>query len=394
MSATSAAYFARRTANLEDAIAYQIDRSQGNAKAWSRDPDDADFVPRSPTSFRRNVGGFVTPAAAPVEQPRKALPTRHSAATVRKPAKAVVDTAALEAEQVRLAALEAERQAAEAAAREAELVRQDEARMMAAAEAEEATLCTERAWLISDMQVVDMEVFEAMWPERGYSRWRILDWVQTISDIDVLHQVRRSLDNETAKHAEAKAEARRAEIARLHREAAEERERLAKPANGTAVANLANAFGQKQERNGTPKSGGKKSRSTGVSLEELRRLSTARMPVATTAPTKAELEKIEHRINGTRPAYHYAAEPVSATPRKKSDLEIAAEAQRNEQEAFLNRVRGLSPATVARLHRDSSIRNTWPSIERMLELLKTRSGCFNGEMATKMEVFIARCEQG
>ena len=224
--------------------------------------------------------------------------------------------------------------------------------------------------------------------------------------------MRRSLDHETTKHAEAKARAEAEEVARAHREAkvkshaefvarraereaVEERERLAKPANGTAVANLANAFGQKQGSNGTPANGGgKKSRSTGVSLEELRRLSTARMPISATAPTKAELEELEHRVNGSWPARHFITEPASATPRKKSEFEIAAEAQRNEQEAFLNRVRALSPATVARLHRDSSIRNTWPSIERMLELLKTRSGCFNGEMATKMEPFVARCEQG
>lgn len=118
----------------------------------------------------------------------------------------------------------------------------------------------------------------------------------------------------------------------------------------------------------------------GVSLEQLRAMAVA--PIVIAPP-------MIQRVPAPKPV-----ETIQYVPKHsnapKNEWEIAADARRAEEQAFIARIRNLCPGVVTRLHRDVvGIRKTWSSVDRMVELATQYSYYFKKE---DMLPFIAACE--
>lgn len=222
-------------------------------------------------------------------------------------------------------------------------------------------------------------------------------------DPAVAAELRRKAEAEAMERAEEvarqKAAAEAAERAEQSRIAAEERARKAAEAEEVArqkaaeadrkaLQNLVQTFGSKTSVAQAPKP--KKSRCTGASLEEIRKL--AAMPRRIEPVVKPTVSIVEPQ----KPVVKSDWEIWWNNPKRaKSEWEIAAAAKAAADQAFLNRIRALDPKVVARFHRDGcGVRFTWPSVERMLTLLVSRHGNFQDDIGQKMAPFVSRCEQG
>lgn len=438
MSGRSAPYFAAVTRRLEDHFAYLGDRAKGRAGAWAKDGSfDPSTLPARTTAVHR------TTPAKPAEA-RKVLPMggQRPANTVRKPAVApvareveVVTSVQVETVPEMVAAAPVVNEVAappqpepviepeptlEAAlvpvrdelvdflrtcdieviermsARDISRSRQNwialardvlhhhelsklvdlsldafnfvdgkkkEAAVERKRQAEEAELLQERGELIERMRAADMEVFAALWVGQNFPRETIIAWAEGL-DIATVRDVRWRLDKEVKAHATAKAQA-------------------SKPAGRVAAVIPAKAIAPKHE-SGTPKSGGKKSRSTGVSLEELRRLSAKAPAVpAGPAPSAADLADLDRRINGGKVEGSDSGSSGSNGGKEYLGPRVAAPLTLRE------RIQRLDPAVVARIHRDARHlgNDRWPTIERLLEVESKVDD-------VRIARFVARCEQG